>query len=625
MPSFVELLYADAPREAYEQVVRDAAASGAGEVELDVLRTERDVALRVRSQRERLRRREAELSALYETAQDLTAIRDVDPILQAIVRRARQLLGADITYLSLNDPERQDSFIRVTDGSVSSTFPSLRLPLGTGLLGLVAQTGVPYATDDYAGDERFVHRQVVDSAVADEGIRAILGVPLLLEGAVVGTLAAGHRSPRPFPPEEVALLQSFAAHASIALENARLFEHVRTAGEQLQLDSEAVARAAHAHDRLTRVLLEAGADDHDRVGGLTAVAQVVADVLGGAVWVLEPDGSVAAAAAPAGAPPDVDVAAALAQVAGTGRAVEVVTAQGTVWLAPAQAGPEHLATLLLHGPDAITAAERRTLERGAMVAALVLLFGRSLAEAEDRVRGEVLVDLLAGSSTLASVRERAHRHGADLGAPHVVVAARALDAASARTLAGRAARLAADHGGLAGRYEGDVVLLLPGQDAARIAREAHQRLADGLVVTLGASGPVGDGAGHRVTWLEARQCLTTLVALGREGEAVDPVGLGLSRLLLGATGPEELDGFVSHTIGAVVAYDARRRTDLLATLEAWYASGCSAAATGRLLHVHTNTVVQRLERVGRLLGDRWRDPERALEIQLALRLSRLRR
>ena len=51
----------------------------------------------------RMRSREAELSALYETASDLTAIRDVDTILAAIVRRARQLLHCDMTYLSLND------------------------------------------------------------------------------------------------------------------------------------------------------------------------------------------------------------------------------------------------------------------------------------------------------------------------------------------------------------------------------------------------------------------------------------------------------------------------------------------------------------------------------------------
>ena len=124
-----------------------------------------------------MRSREAELSALYETASDLTAIRDVDTILAAIVRRARQLLHCDMTYLSLNDEGDGASYMKVTDGALTREFQTLRLPLGTGLLGLVAQTGAAYFTEDYASDERFVHKGYIDEAVAGEQIRAILGVP----------------------------------------------------------------------------------------------------------------------------------------------------------------------------------------------------------------------------------------------------------------------------------------------------------------------------------------------------------------------------------------------------------------------------------------------------------------
>ena len=67
----------------------------------------------------RQRSREAELSALYETARDLTAIRDLDEILAAIVRRARQLLHADMTYLSLNDEAEGASYMKVTDGALT--------------------------------------------------------------------------------------------------------------------------------------------------------------------------------------------------------------------------------------------------------------------------------------------------------------------------------------------------------------------------------------------------------------------------------------------------------------------------------------------------------------------------
>ena len=279
MSAFLDLLYAGADEAAFDRIVDEAVRGGVSGAGLVELRRQRDMAVRLREQMERQRSREAELTALYETANDLIAIRDVDAILAAIVRRARQLLGADMTYLSLNDEAEGASFMKVTDGSVSAEFRNLRLPLGTGLLGLVAQTGAPYHTDDYQHDSRFVHREYIDHAVNDEGLRAILGVPLLVEGTVIGALLATHRTVRAFPPSEISLLTSFAAHAAVALENARLFEATRTAlaerdetNRRLEAQTAAVSSAAAAHDRLTSVLLHGGE--------VADVAAALGDVLG---------------------------------------------------------------------------------------------------------------------------------------------------------------------------------------------------------------------------------------------------------------------------------------------------------------------------------------------------------
>ena len=144
--SFLDLLYADAPRSAYDAVLADSGKLN--DTAAARLRQDYDTALRIRELIARRRSREAEMSALYETASDLTAIRDLDTILTAIVRRARTLLNADMTYLSLNDEQQGASFMKVTDGALTGEFRSLRLPLGTGLLGLVAQTGAPYFTED---------------------------------------------------------------------------------------------------------------------------------------------------------------------------------------------------------------------------------------------------------------------------------------------------------------------------------------------------------------------------------------------------------------------------------------------------------------------------------------------
>lgn len=588
----------DPVEDALEQLL-----AGASRARLDGLldalpARQRDLLLRVREQMQVQADREAELSALYDTARDLTAIRDLDAILTAIVRRARQLLGADMTYLSLNDEEEGASYMKVTDGALTAEFRRLRLPLGTGLLGLVAQSGAPYFTEDYQSDARFLHREYIDDAVAGEQIRAILGVPLVVEGVVIGALLAVHRRVRPFPVGEVTLLTSFAAHAAVALENARLFDRARAAvasadaaSAALRARTEATERAAQAHDRLTDVLL--------RRGGVDDVAAVLTDVLGGEVAVHDD--------APAG------LARAAEQAQASGRCVRA----GDVWVAVAAAGEERVGVLVLRPTGLMDLPERRTLERGAMVTAMVRLFDRSAAEAEGRVRGELLLDLVAAApGDLARLRERVRQRGARLEAPLAVAVARGAAPAALRSVAA----LAAERQGLGAGHDGAVVVLTSG-DPLDLGRALSERLGG---ATVGVASVAGDLDGVPAAHAEARRTLTTLVRLGRTGDVADPAGLGLARLLLGHNGPGELDEFVTRTVGPVLAYDAERDTRLAETLTAWFDAGGALRATAERLHVHPNTVTQRLDRVASLLGDDWRDPSRRLDVQLALQLVRLR-
>src|SRR5215212_8398627 len=143
------LILEDAAAIAYERPLVRARAAGAEGAELAELERVKLLALQVREAFEARRRRESELSALFDTASDLARLRGVDSVLTAIVHRARQLLGTDTAYLTLNDDTRGDTYMRVTDGCVSAWFQSLRLPMGAGLGGLVAQTAAPYATDSY--------------------------------------------------------------------------------------------------------------------------------------------------------------------------------------------------------------------------------------------------------------------------------------------------------------------------------------------------------------------------------------------------------------------------------------------------------------------------------------------
>ncbi|NJC72593.1 GAF domain-containing protein [Planosporangium thailandense] len=615
--AYLDLLAREAPAVEFDRPALEARTAGAPPRILDELERARSVALGVRALLERRRRREAELSALVDTISDLAMLHDLDAVLEAIVRRARKLLGTDVAYMTLRDEERGDTYMRVTDGSVSARFQQVRLPMGAGLGGLVAQTATPYVTSSYPNDARFHHTTEIDAAVGEEGLVAILGVPLRLGSRIVGVLFAANRTARPFSREEVTLLGSLAAHAAVAIDNARLLAETRAALAELSAanrfiseHSASVERAAEAHDRMASLVL--------RGGDLSDLAASIAELLTGAVCVLDGDGRCLANVGEVG-PLDV-----LADAAAAARALGRTVQRGDLWATVGGAGGEALCSLVLRPSGELAEGDLRILERAAVVTALLLLSRRSLAEAESRVRGELLDDLVSRPiEDLETVRERARRFGVDLDEVHAVAVLRG-PAELRQRITAWAAGQAAHRGGLAAYRDGVGVLLVPGGDPGELARHLAREVrgAVGVPVTIGAAGPVRGPAEVADAYREAGRCAAALVALGRVGDGAAAADLGFVGLLLGS-GDRDIDGYVRTTLGPVLDYDARHGTALRQTLEAYFGVGASPARAAEILHVHVNTVTQRLGRLGNLLGADWQRPERALDLQLALRLYRL--
>jgi DNA-binding PucR family transcriptional regulator len=112
-----------------------------------------------------------------------------------------------------------------------------------------------------------------------------------------------------------------------------------------------------------------------------------------------------------------------------------------------------------------------------------------------------------------------------------------------------------------------------------------------------------------------------MFAVGREGQGATVAELGFVGVLLSAG--DTRHRFINDTLGPVLEYDEARGSDLAATLDAWFAQGGHLGRAAAVLHLHPNTVGQRLSRIGTLLGPQWSEPGRALQIQLALQLRGL--
>lgn len=592
----------------------------------------------------RQRRRERELSSLYATARSLTVLRGVDEVLASVVEHAHDLIGTDLAYLAVLEENGTYLRVRATAGTLTPGFGEMaHAPAHVGIAGRVATTRAPYWESDYLASTEIVHDPGVDRAIEAEGIVSMLGVPLVAGGRFLGTLIAANRAERPFVRDDVALLTAFGDHAAVALENARLYDESRRALRALETAYATIEEAEAVHEALTRLVL-AGGD----VG---AVADLVVDTLGGGVLVLDHAQRVLVAR---GEPADEDEAKvreravltasprmAAAIVDGieesrrSGRCATVDrgdTLRHTV--AAVVVGATHMGALVLSRHSDPTPVEARTLERAAQTTALLTLTQDAVVRAEERVRGELLTQLLTAPrpfSTELALRARArHIEPGRLDTVLVVDAAEDRLGDTTRLLHG----LAEEYDGLAGEHLGVPVALIRThdaadltQDAAAVANSVHRRLRRVLdAPALVCAAPVPRGVeplGAGVTL--ASRCCRLLRGLGVRDGGTSTERLAMYTILFDPDRDQDLEAFLDHSLGRLGAHDAERGTDLLGTLTAYFANSRNLAGTARALHIHTNTLLKRIERIGSLLGNDWQQPDNALRLQLAVHLHELAR
>lgn len=159
-----------------------------------------------------------ELEALRATLHDISAELDLSSLLKSILRRAVHLLKAFGGDLGLYEPETGQLVIAASY-RMGRDYTGTRMQSGEGIMGRVAQTLQPLIVDDYLMWEG-------RSPQYTQGPwRAVMAVPLIAGGALVGVISVVDHNPvRNFIEKEQVLLGMFGQQAAIAIQNARLFD-----------------------------------------------------------------------------------------------------------------------------------------------------------------------------------------------------------------------------------------------------------------------------------------------------------------------------------------------------------------------------------------------------------------
>ncbi|WP_370181017.1 helix-turn-helix domain-containing protein [Rhodococcus wratislaviensis] len=575
----------------------------------------------------RLRRRERELGVLFSSARELAELRDIDALLGRLVSRAHEMMGTDVTYLSEFDPSTRELNVRKTAGSVTPQFQHLRVPPGMGLASQIADSRAAQWVLRYQDYAEGPHEELIDDAVAAEGIVSILGVPMLSDGHVLGVLFAATRQEYAFTPDEIAVLSALADHASVVLQTASTLEQVRRSEDEARTALDRLTDYLQVRDRSTVVhqeLIEAVLVG----GGFEQVAGTLSTALGRTVTIVDRDlHPVASHPTPAGQvsvqlPPVVLDAITTSRT--TGRCVRVDDPVTPI-VAAVIAGELYFGAVLVGSGDIeLGPVDERTIERAAQVGALLVLQQNAVADTDLRARVELVADLLdPAPERRRDLERRVRARRVTLAALDTVVLISV--PAENRATAARAASAFVGGHGLVGEHAGMVVAVLTTTAPPELVAELRDYLHETLhCPVLAITTPRAESPDALPARFESGLRTARLLAALDTTDAAVSTDAYLPYALLFDTDARTLNAFIDETIGPVRAYDDSKGTDLLATLRAFVRNEGSPTKTARALNYHTNTILQRLHRLEMLLGPEWRSDEHLFRISAAVRLDELR-
>jgi GAF domain-containing protein len=561
------------------------------------------------------------------------AIDDFRPLretLDRICERVVGLSGTDVAALLLPDDEAGALVIKgsaaMSDAYVeyiNSEHP-LRLedegPLGLSPTASAYHSGETVAVADIEDEPMFASWR---TGARIEGFRALACVPVIVRARVIGVLNCYGNEPHAHTPDELELLQLVARMAGVAIETARAADAQRDSAEQLRLlsgrlreQNAELARLTSIQSRLAETLAQADATAVERT------ADTLAETTGRAVLVWGRGGRVLAFSGVGG---DVSAREPMAVLA-AGPAVErrlrrqplISDESGTILrIGTADAA---LGAVVLHPPIADEGEVAMLAARhAAAVMAGELQGERAGRMLETYARPAILLALVHGLQGRAQQQEAFGLLQLSDGAELRLAVLRCPTPEAAHRLARRIDGLRqAGWPAVAATADGSDALLLlegePAEDLAATATATRERYLE--VDAIGVSDSVPDLAGLAGARGRALIAVSTNAETGAPFTRFDELR-GLSDVAQQLP-PALARELVESTLGPL-----RGHGELVPTLHAYVAHGGRQRETAEALHIHPNTLLQRLRRCAELGGPDVRDVRELGRVVLALEWDRL--
>ncbi len=172
-----------------------------------------------------LKRQIRRLSLFHEVGKTLAATLDSQKVLHTVMQTISDLFQPDTGLLLMVDEKSQELHSEIATGSGADQLKDVRLRLGEGIAGWVAQHGEPALVEEVNNDPRFALRL---AELTQSDSQSVVCVPIQGREKVLGVIElAARRGKEGFREEDIPILKNLADYAAIALENARYVQRIQ--------------------------------------------------------------------------------------------------------------------------------------------------------------------------------------------------------------------------------------------------------------------------------------------------------------------------------------------------------------------------------------------------------------
>ena len=189
-----------------------------------------------RSRSEIVRRADSE-RRLREIAATISALTNLDEILQVVIDGAKELLNATGGMIDLVEDTGRRTFADAADPTgtiVMTALDDVELRTDAGVSGLAMSSGQVQWSGDYLADTRFLHTPERDEFIVDNDLHSVIAAPLWLGARAVGAVTIYDGRPDAFGEADALLLRAIADQAAVSIANAQLIIELRRAREEVE-------------------------------------------------------------------------------------------------------------------------------------------------------------------------------------------------------------------------------------------------------------------------------------------------------------------------------------------------------------------------------------------------------